>query len=347
MCFHYAYSIPWVQILPFATLGRQMLLVMSAYFATEILSRLNTRWPQDSRATLKQFYRRRWIRLYPVYALVILGGALALHAAGDDSVLQELPWHLGYASNMLIFGQESWNLTTGHLWTLSAIEQFYLIWPALFLVFGPHRAALAAWGLFWAGAISLAATAAVIPLESSKALVTNCFPFLATGALVSLYRQAPRQEVAAFRWFRAHIFPGILLYIVFWAPRTHSPFFKVGYDLVAAVTLAAILTLVLERSGRAKASWSLSAAGYVGQTSFIIYLIHPLVLGIFVQGFTSFAMALGKPLLLTLATALTIGLSALLHEVLEKPFMNMRGRTIEAVPRDVRVETEELVSPRS
>jgi peptidoglycan/LPS O-acetylase OafA/YrhL len=85
--------------------------------------------------SLRGFYARRAWRIFPAFytfvgamCLAWLVGTLALRS-GD--LLAALTYTMNYHY------ERSWEL--GHLWSLSIEEQFYLIWPALFLLGGPRR----------------------------------------------------------------------------------------------------------------------------------------------------------------------------------------------------------------
>jgi peptidoglycan/LPS O-acetylase OafA/YrhL len=114
------------------TLGVGVFFVISGYLITTLLLReLTNRGGID----LGKFYFRRTLRIFPAYfALVGLVGGLA--AAG---VIQLLPGDLLHAVTytMNYHSPRAWWL--GHAWSLAVEEQFYLLWPAVLLLFGRER----------------------------------------------------------------------------------------------------------------------------------------------------------------------------------------------------------------
>lgn len=114
-------------------------------------------------ASLKRFYLRRAFRILPIllcYLLVVSIVGLILHRIPLDTneILASLLFvrHFSFYPNLIKTGA-GW--FTGHLWSLSTEEQFYLLWPLLFLKFGKdstQRRALALLALFAVGVFTQA-----------------------------------------------------------------------------------------------------------------------------------------------------------------------------------------------
>lgn len=80
---------------------------------------------------LKQFYYRRFFRIFPIYYLV-----LTLLISIDYFNIREMQgWYWMYGVNVLHEINNEVVPYTIHFWSLSVEEQFYLVWPILFLVF--------------------------------------------------------------------------------------------------------------------------------------------------------------------------------------------------------------------
>lgn len=121
----------------YAHLGVVVFFVISGFLITRLMISENAK---RGRVSLKLFYARRALRLFPAaYAFIacvcILWWAGIVHLQPSDI------WHaVTYTVNYL--PNRSWQI--GHLWSLSVEEQFYLIWPCTFVLLGSRRAGWAA-----------------------------------------------------------------------------------------------------------------------------------------------------------------------------------------------------------
>ena len=109
--------------------GVDLFFALSAFLITSILLREQE---QTGGISLKHFYLRRILRIWPLYFMVVgLGVVLAHTVAG-----QSLPWY--YVTGYLLFAGNWVHAVFGRpesvvspLWTVSIEEQFYLLWPLL------------------------------------------------------------------------------------------------------------------------------------------------------------------------------------------------------------------------
>ena len=106
--------------------GVHLFFVLSGFLITGILldarTRNETSASQGVLPTLRAFYVRRFLRIFPLYY-----AALAIATWFDVAGLrQSWPWHASYLSNYQIFLKNDWIGLVGHFWTLAVEEQFYL-----------------------------------------------------------------------------------------------------------------------------------------------------------------------------------------------------------------------------
>jgi peptidoglycan/LPS O-acetylase OafA/YrhL len=115
-------------------LGVRIFFVISGFLITHLLLAEAER---DGRPSLKQFYVRRVLRIFPVYYLFV-AVLVALAAAG----LHSDTWStwlatLTFTRNLAGRGDS----VTVHLWSLAVEEQFYLVWPVTFVTLALWRRA--------------------------------------------------------------------------------------------------------------------------------------------------------------------------------------------------------------
>jgi peptidoglycan/LPS O-acetylase OafA/YrhL len=134
---HFVWHPPFgLSLIPWAAFGVQLFFVLSGFLITGIL--LDCRKEIELGVSpfwmLRQFYIRRFLRIFPLYYAVVLAGYLIGLRGFHDS----LGWNLAYLTNYYIVAIGGWIHEASHLWTLSVEEQFYLVWPWLVL-FLPSR----------------------------------------------------------------------------------------------------------------------------------------------------------------------------------------------------------------
>lgn len=121
-------------IMPFQAsyLGVCLFFVLSGFLITRILLNAKERdekLERNHKFSLKQFYIRRTIRIFPVYYLT-LG---VLYLMDVTPVRDKFWWLFTYNTNNYVAIYERWLGSVDHLWSLAVEEQFYLFFPFLIL----------------------------------------------------------------------------------------------------------------------------------------------------------------------------------------------------------------------
>jgi peptidoglycan/LPS O-acetylase OafA/YrhL len=135
--FHPAGSHPsplWHGLTRHGALGVDIFFGISGFL---ICSRLVAEQRRRGRISLPQFYLRRAFRILPPYFTYL--AVLAVLAAVGLIVLSSSAWWscVLFYRNYLPGTHSDY---TGHFWSLSVEEHFYLLWPGLLLVCGVRRA---------------------------------------------------------------------------------------------------------------------------------------------------------------------------------------------------------------
>jgi peptidoglycan/LPS O-acetylase OafA/YrhL len=114
-------------------LGVDIFFVLSGFLITNLL--LAERAATGA-LNLRRFYVRRACRLVPGL-LVAVAAFLLISAVGDQSGFPDdaLAAAVGvaYITNILVSIVPAWLPGIGHLWSLAAEEQFYLLWPVILI----------------------------------------------------------------------------------------------------------------------------------------------------------------------------------------------------------------------
>ncbi|MEO6708959.1 MAG: acyltransferase, partial [Planctomycetota bacterium] len=109
-------------------LGVDMFFVLSGFLIVSLILKERER---TGAISLRRFYARRTLRIFPIYYLVLAAILVFVTVIRPESAmrgpfLSELPFHSSYTTN--------WIQSTTFLaiaWSLATEEQFYLLWPPL------------------------------------------------------------------------------------------------------------------------------------------------------------------------------------------------------------------------
>src|SRR5687768_5068106 len=130
---HHSYSgLDALPMMRHGFLGVDLFFVLSGFLITTLLLREQQR---SGRISLRHFYMRRALRIFPLYYAVLIALTAYFAAAADSAqrarYFSELPYHAAYLSNW-IDSETMLSIT----WSLSTEEQFYLLWPLLLIALG-------------------------------------------------------------------------------------------------------------------------------------------------------------------------------------------------------------------
>jgi peptidoglycan/LPS O-acetylase OafA/YrhL len=273
-------------------LGVEVFFVISGYLITLLLLR---EWKDTGRIDLKSFWMRRGRRLLPALAVVvILSLAYAVLFLPDEvtSLRSDALSAAGYVTNWwLIFGDQPYFETMGrpsllqHLWSLAVEEQFYLVWPIIFVgllrVFG-RKGALVAVVLGAIGSYGLMGwlhDPAVDPTRVYYGTDTRAGALLLGAALAFVWD--PRRLTATdskMAAFAANSAGAVALLVLAWAFATldesTSWLYPWGFAAVAAAT-----AMALASAAHPASTWLTPALGsapmrWAGTRSYGLYLWH-------------------------------------------------------------------------
>jgi peptidoglycan/LPS O-acetylase OafA/YrhL len=258
--------------------GVTFLFVLSGYFATNTL--LNLRKRMESGRTemggaVKDFYMRRYLRICPMYFLVLLITALFNVEGARDS----LPWNAFFLANIQTVVSQQWNGRFSAMWSLSFLEQFYLIWPFVVLVLPRRRLVPAlilltlvgpAWRLccYWQNLSAI--DWSVNPLSSCDAV--GCGALLAVARLGLVNKNVLPRLLWVARWFAV---PSFLLLVI--AKGIHQPPWYTEIVIPFVASLAFVWLSEKASRGFTGPIGTLlnnELLAHIGRMSYSIFLIH-------------------------------------------------------------------------
>lgn len=260
------------RILPGGFLGVDMFFVLSGYIITRLLT---LEQHATDRVDLGAFYIRRAFRILPPLFLCL---AIALPLRGDppDDRLFVGAAVLGFFANF-IPAETLGNL--GPLWSLAIEEQFYLVWPLVFILTfkGAPR-------LTVTFALAVIATAMLTriglanlgwPYSSIYAFTFARMDSIMIGCVLALLE--PRLPQISGKTASAFGYAGVLaisLCLIF-AQRDYMSTSAWAFTLFEIVVAVLIFSLPrLDQKSLLNAAFTNRVAVYIGQRSYGIYLYH-------------------------------------------------------------------------
>lgn len=258
--------------------GVTFMFVLSGYFATNTLLKLRKQMADgrtDMGGAVKDFYLRRYLRIGPMYFLVLLVTALFNVEGARDS----LPWNACFLANFQTVFTGEWNGRFAPLWSLSFLEQFYVVWPFVVLVLPRRRlvpallcvAALGpAWRLicYWQNLSGI--NWCVSPLASCDAV--GCGALLAVAKMGLVGENVLPRLVGCARWVGL---PGYILLLCAKGFHQQPWYTEIVIPLLASLTFAWLADKASRGfDGVAGFVFDSKLLAQVGRMSYSIFLIH-------------------------------------------------------------------------
>ena len=208
--------------------GVNLFFVLSGYLIT-------SRLLGENKINLKAFYLRRFFRLMPCAWTYLLALAIASVIAHTAFIGRDAWSCLFFFRNYYPAGEAASNFRTGHFWSLSLEEQFYLVWPPVLVLAGRARAV-------WIAAIAAAGCAIFrfLHWQSYNQVFRDQrsevrFDALLAGCIFALLMQSPRVRA----WFQQYgtILFWILVPVLIW----HLYRYEWLIPLSESLTMAALI----------------------------------------------------------------------------------------------------------
>lgn len=296
----------------FGYLGVKVFFVISGYLITTLLMKEHER---TGRVSLKGFYVRRVWRIFPAFyafiAVMLIGWAVGVVALNHGDLLAAVTYTMNYHYD------RSWEL--GHIWSLSIEEQFYLVWPFVFVLVGRARVVPAAAAMI---ALALVCRGLVWFVLRSDNLAEEAYPCvmdsIAVGCLMAGLARRLDASTAYQRFLRSPWFLLVPVVVALGQSQAHPAF-----QFTIATTGANLgVALIVDRAVRCHAdpigrvlNWR--PLVWLGTLSYSLYLWQEPFLNHFRP-----SRATTYPLNLALAFACAVAS----YYLVEKPILTWRAQ---------------------
>ena len=318
----YHCDVPYVN----GALGVEMFFVLSGFLITWLLLR---EYDRDGSVSLRAFYLRRSLRIFPAF-YAFFAFALALELAhGRKPPFGEVASVFGYVGNYysaLVHPKDAFLAQT---WSLAIEEQFYLLWPAVFLFLVARKrnlegALLAVIGCEWIYRVGLQAAGV------NQTYIYHAFDarldHLMVGCLLAVLLHARSWE-AVWRAVCASqalavVSIGLLTLSALVDLRWVAYRNTVGFA-VEPVIVAVLIVQLITFHRRVLWSWiQWPVVRFMGRISYSLYLYQQLTLSVPDRWFGSSP----TPAKVLVAMAITVAFGCASYYGIEQPFMRLKNR---------------------
>jgi peptidoglycan/LPS O-acetylase OafA/YrhL len=301
-------------------LGVALFFMVSGFLITTLLLREQV---STGAISLKKFYIRRTLRIFPLYYGVLAVFCLAV-AVFDRSTPEglefwrHLPFFTLYGNNWVI-DKGAGRVIFAFSWSLATEEQFYLLWPSILKACKNTRAAVAvAFGMaVWAWAMEIAIGNGAIDFGpvANRILLTIPAP-ISLGCLLAFALHHERSFRAIYPILKDEYLGLAALLFILTSPFNSTVIYVPFFLLLGHV-------VVPPQAKPVGLGWALSnrAIRHIGVVSYGAYLIHMLVANVGKR-----LLHLDSPWALLLWTApITVLAASIIYRYYETPFLRLKA----------------------
>lgn len=325
-----------------ARIGVSTFFVLSGFLVTWLLVK---EYSDDDSISLKGFYYRRTLRIFPAYFGFLFLIFLVETLQDFDKIKEFIVPSVFYYYNYYYPVTGNGHPALGHLWSLCVEEQFYILWPLLFMVFARKGygsvlmllvsivLASLIWRLYGYYELNLGPRWLYRAFDSRfDNLAIGCFFAIVLsndGHRASLWR-----FVSQAKYFPIYFVTLILSRILGIYAEAYS--YTFGFT-VEAILIGLLMVQCMVFYERKYFKWLNSRLlVFIGTISYPMYLYHEFAAGISdaLGGrlASQFGLDIGPYLVAILGFALTIAMAFFSYKFIETPFLRLKSLWQKRVP---------------
>jgi len=284
--------------------------------------------------SLRRFYMRRTLRIFPLYYTVIGLYILAVtllerHSDTGRQFMDNLPYYLTYTSNWFVRTDDhSQRIIFYFAWSLATEEQFYLVWPWIERFsrrwVAPLIMAAALVGVYLLQTGMLDGVLA--PGSMPYIIAGSVAPAICMGVLLAHVLHDRRGFSLLWSVIGRRISPLILLAIVFLALSLPADGWEWLYNAVLVFSMTLLVGSMVIREDHVLARWcAIPLVRHIGVVSYGMYLLHMLVANGVTRGMS--VIGLSHPVLKFLMVSVAAFIAAMIsYHYYESWFLRLKER---------------------
>ncbi len=328
---NYWESIPFVGII--GKLGVVLFFVLSGFLITYLLL---AEEQTTKNISIRKFYVRRIIRIWPLYFLIIVLaflvipniGIFTLPGYGKDVIYSNLKVKLILYTLFLpnlVLAKYGVLPYSGHTWSIGTEEQFYLVWPVLLKIFKKNRLFL----MFFViasyliiGQLLNSQYSTIFPSQNALRALWSKFNIdcMAIGGIFAiLLFQKNRTLKFLFNttlFYATIVLVAILLINGVYIPYLHYEFYSV---------LFGIIILNFAANDKIKLNLENKIFNYLGNISYGLYMYHPIAIVLSIWICISINMT-SNWLIYPLSLGISILIAGISYKYFESYFLKFKKR---------------------
>ncbi len=313
--------------------GVVLFFVLSGFLITYLLLAEEAK---SSTISVKKFYVRRILRIWPLYLLIVVlslfvfpyFNLLTLPGFGID-VVQDQLWlklllYLFFFANLVLalLGIVPYASQT---WSIGTEEQFYLVWPVIVKQVKKYRLLLMVVIVVLYNLVRFYLASPISDGLPYKAIIRAFWGGFTIDcmAIGGFFAVLLFQKQVLLKWFLNNtvFYLSLVAVVTAWALGIYIPYF----NAIFYAGLYGIILLNFAAGENIRINLENSVFNYLGNISYGLYMLHPIAITLAIR----FAMHYGLVsnwIIYPLTLLLTVGLSALSYHYYERYFLRFKSR---------------------